>query len=216
MSLGVAALALAAIFAILQSISSVDDKGKESALREQLFDLKFFLFNQPRQLSPIMVSNLSGEEKPFVEHMQGWRVVNFGYMFCPDICPMNLSLLSEVKAQWDNKVQAGDYKQPLNVIHVTFDPKRDTPKLLNDYLTYMNPDFYGLTGEESHIRQLTQQMNVVFIYEQPDAEGHYFITHSDSMALINPKGEYVGMFKGPYQIDAMIEALNLLMSTDNT
>jgi protein SCO1/2 len=54
----------------------------------------------------------------------------------------------------------------------------------------------------------------VFIFEQPDERGHYFITHSDSMALVNPQGEYVGLFKGPYNKDNMLQALGVLVGAD--
>jgi len=99
----------------------------------------------------------------------------------------------------------------LNIMHVTFDPVRDTNELLGQYLNYMHPHFYGLTGDLSHIRRLAQELSFVFFHEKPDEEGNYFITHSDSMALINPQGQYVGMFKGPYQKENMIAALKILM-----
>ncbi|ODS22982.1 hypothetical protein AB835_11305 [Candidatus Endobugula sertula] len=181
------------------------------AQQEKLFSLGFFYFDPARQLSDIPMVNVKGETKSFVDHLSGWRLVNFGYMYCPDICPVNLSLLSDVKMQWDEEQQKHPL-QNLSVVHVTFDPARDTPKLLNEYLTYMNPQFYGLTGELSNIRRLAQQFNIVFIHEKPDEQGNYFISHSDSIALVSPDGEYVGMFKGPYQKDHMIQALKILIN----
>ena len=178
--------------------------------REALAELDFFLFQAPRQLSSVVLTNMQGEEKPFADHLSGWRLVNFGYMFCPDICPINLSFLSDVKNTWEQQ----ENPTPLNVLHITFDPERDTPKLLNKYLTYMHPDFYGLTSDVERIKAITQQLNVVFILEQPDERGHYFITHSDSMALINPQGEYVGLFKGPYNKDNMLQALGVVIGAD--
>lgn len=196
------AVVIGAFFAYQFSIEE-----SHKAKQKQLLDHKFFLFKQPRPISPVMLSNMHGDEKVFSEHLQGWRIVNFGYMFCPDICPINLAFLSDIKTSWD-ETQA---KQPLNVIHVTFDPARDTPEVLKPYLEYMNPAFYGLTGELDNIRRLAQQLHMVFIHEKPDERGHYFISHSDSMALINPKGEYIGMFKAPYQQDSMLKALSLLI-----
>ncbi len=177
-------------------------------VRERLESLGFYLFAQPRVLSDVPLNNLNGETKPFVDHLQGWRLVNFGYMFCPDVCPINLALLNTMKVEWEQQ----EATAPLNVMHITFDPERDTPKLLGDYLDYMNPSFYGLTGELADIRRITQQFNMVFIHEEPDENGHYFITHSDSMALVNPEGQYVGLFKSPYNQEKMIQALNILLN----
>lgn len=178
-------------------------EGHQMANKEALAALDFFLFESPRKLSPVTLENMKGEEKIFSEHLSGWRVVNFGYMFCPDICPINLSFLSDVKNTWDKQFD----DTPLSVLHITFDPDRDKPELLNKYLTYMHADFYGLTGNIDNIKAITQQLNVVFIFEAPDENGNYFVTHSDSMALINPQGEYVGLFKGPYDKENMLKAL---------
>jgi len=198
-------IALAAVFAFLGGGGN-----SHKHMQEQLLPLKFFLFDQPRQVAEMPLSNLSGEPKPFGQHVDGWRLVNFGYMSCPDICPINLSLLSDIKNEWDDESFASGLPA-LNIMHVTFDPVRDTNELLGQYLNYMHPHFYGLTGDLSHIRRLAQELSFVFFHEKPDEEGNYFITHSDSMALINPQGQYVGMFKGPYQKENMIAALKILM-----
>lgn len=205
------AFVLFVVFLLLKPSATQTHQAKQ----EQLFEHKFFLFDQPRVLSKVMLSNMTGESKLFSEHLQGWRIVNFGYMFCPDICPINLALLNDIKVAWDQEHKAGRYNESLGIVHVTFDPARDTPDVMQPYLNYMNPAFYGLTGDLEQIRRLAQQLNMVFIHEKPDDQGHYFITHSDSMALINPKGEYVGIFKGPYEQDRMLKALALLIENNS-
>jgi protein SCO1/2 len=75
----------------------------------------------------------------------------------------------------------------------------------------MDPSFYGLTGELEDIQRVSQQLSMVFRHEKADELGHYFISHSDAMALINPQGQYVGLFKGPYQKTKMLQALELLL-----
>jgi protein SCO1/2 len=207
------------VILVLASIGArlylANKENAKSVNREALARLDFFLFESPRTLAPVVLENMQGEGKPFSDHLAGWRVVNFGYMFCPDICPINLSFLNDVKTTWDTAQGAGSLNsEPLNILHITFDPERDNPKLLNQYLTYMNPSFYGLTGDVNNIRAITQQLNVVFIYEEPDERGNYFITHSDSMALINPQGEYVGIFKGPYNKENMLQALETVIGAD--
>jgi protein SCO1/2 len=104
---------------------------KERSLQEQsqqLVGLGFYKFGQPRILSDVPLLNLQGEKKPFTQHLSGWRLVNFGYMFCPDICPINLALLRALKTDWDKKASV----PTLGVLHVTFDPARDTPELLKE------------------------------------------------------------------------------------
>ncbi len=186
-------------------LSSKENNAEEQ--RQAFAALSFYKFDHARPLADVTLSNLQGQKKPLTQHLEGWRLVNFGYMSCPDICPINLALLSTLKQEWDENNELPS----LDVLHLTFDPKRDTPELLGNYLNFINQDFYGLTGDLDNIRQVTQQFNVVFIHETPDKTGNYFITHSDSIALINPQGEYVGMFKGPYQQDNMIKVLKQLL-----
>jgi protein SCO1/2 len=185
------------------------NKDQQAVQSQQAFvDLGFYRFDKPRTLSEVSLNNLQGEVKPFTQHSSGWRIVNTGYLSCPDICPINLSLLSNLKEQWDQQ----EGVTPFEVVHITFDPKRDTPDLLKRYLAFVNPSFYGLTGDVESIRKLTQQLNMVFIYDEPDTHGNYFVTHSDSMAVINPDGQYVGLFKGPYNMANMTQALALLIN----
>jgi len=199
-------LALLILASIAIRIDNANSIKNYEEKKQQLSDLGFFLFESPRLLPEvplmnIMEAKLDGNvDKPFNQHVAGWRIVNFGYMYCPDICPINLSLLSDVKNQWlENNTLRSEVNKlaDVSVIHVTFDPKRDTPDLLKQYLNYMNSSFYGLSGEIDNIRKLAQAFNTIFIYEKPDERGNYFISHSDSMSLVNPAGEYIGLFNGP-------------------
>ncbi len=202
------ALGLVLIASLGSRVYLADKAQASKQTQDDYRALSFYKFDQPRVLNDVSLSNLEGIEKPFLSHREGWRLVNFGYLSCPDICPINLALLNHLKNDWD-----ADKNLPsLDVIHITFDPERDKPDVLKRYLHFMNPDFYGLTGEVDNIKKLSQQLNLVFIHEQPNERGDYFISHSDSMAVLNPKGEYVGLFKGPYDIVKMIQALKRLVN----
>ena len=184
------------------------DKGVD---RQQLADKGFFLFKQPRDVAAVPLSNLQGETVTLSGRHNQWQLVNFGYMFCPDICPVNLRFISDIKLAWD----AAHADQPLAITHITFDPARDTVANLSQYLDHHNPDYDGLTGDLDNIRQVAKQLNVIFLYEQPDEYGNYFISHSDSIALINPQGQFVGMFKGPYNDYNLEQAVEILASVIN-
>ena len=182
-----------------QAVMSPEQLAEEQDAFEQLGVLKF---SKPRPLKKVLLTSLEGKPMSIGDFSGKWQVVNFGYMTCPDICSMNLALLSDIENQWQKTSSVA-----LQVTHVTFDPARDTPERLKEFLAYMNEDFLGLTGEPENIKALATQLNMTYRFEEPDSAGHYFISHSDSFALINPKGEYVAIVKGPYKRDNILEAL---------
>jgi protein SCO1/2 len=202
-------IGLVGLFSILVVIVFVlKNTASTEGGKQQFFELGFFKFDNARALAPIPLEDLEGNEAMLATHTDRWQLVNFGYMFCPDICPINLQLMSEVKTIWDTT----HTEKTFDIINITFDPARDTPDRLSQYLNYIDPTYIGFTGELENIRKVAQQLSTVFIHEKPDEYGNYFVTHSDSIAVLNPKGEYVGLFKGPYDKDNILKALELLIN----
>lgn len=74
----------------------------------------------------------------------------FGYTHCPDICPTTMAdvatALRNLPSSLRNRVQ---------VVFVTTDPKRDTPKVIGAWLANFDSDlttkFVGLTGSQAQI-----------------------------------------------------------------
>ena len=76
---------------------------------------------------------------------------------------------------------------------VTADPQRDTPEVLKEYLQAFNETFHGLTGSAENLTALAGRLGFAFRKIPGPVLGTYSIQHSDSIAVINPKGEYVGL-----------------------
>lgn len=168
-------------------------------------ELGFYAFDQARSIQAVRLMGLDGQEKNPLDSVSGkWTLVNFGYISCPDICPINLGFLAELKYSW---LQENPDRQ-LEILHITFDPERDTVENLNLYLSYFDESIKGFTGDLQEIRKIATQFNMVFIHEPADEEGNYLVSHSDSIGLMNPKGEYVGLFKGPYRKETAFEVLS--------
>lgn len=198
-------LLIAIIFTV---ITILKDQATAKASAVDLSEQGFYRFDNARQLKPVTLNDLAGESIDLAGGNGQWQMINFGYMFCPDICPVNLAFMGEIKTQWDSD----RHQSPLSITHITFDPARDTPEKLAAYLNYIDDDLVGITGEMEEIRKIATQLNTVFIHEKPDEYGNYFITHSDSIALLNPAGQYVGLFKGPYEKGKVMNALEQIIN----
>jgi protein SCO1/2 len=68
-------------------------------------------------------------------------LIYFGYTWCPDICPLNLSYLS--LALHSLTAREGE---PVQVLFASVDPDRDTPQRSRRYRAYFAPDILGVTG----------------------------------------------------------------------
>ena len=75
----------------------------------------------------------------------------FGYTHCPDVCPVTLSEMAAVAND------LGKDADRLQVLFVTVDPERDTPKVLKDYLSSFDPRIVGVTGDEASIARVVER-----------------------------------------------------------
>ena len=160
---------------------------------------------------------------PFgLEQVRGrWSLFFFGYTFCPDVCPTELFMLSQLMSAIDKDPDT-DLSAP-QVVFVSVDPQRDTPEALQQYAGYYHSSFIGITGEQSNVDSLAKAMGVfyervyhsngeVVEFDSPQAipaelVNSYLINHSSSIFLLNPAGELHAIFTPPHDPATMIRDL---------
>jgi protein SCO1/2 len=124
----------------------------------------------------------------------------FGYTFCPDICPTQLSLLKEVMDK------LGELSGEVQVLFITVDPERDTPAVLREYLANFHPGFLGLTGPVKEIQRVARQYSAAFSKGEILSQG-YKMDHSSSLYLINQKGRLAGVYPGDTAPERMMDEI---------
>jgi protein SCO1 len=107
----------------------------------------------------------------------------FGYTNCPDACPTTLMDMTErLKALG----QDGD---KFNVLFVSLDPARDTPKLLKSYLESFDPRIKAATGTEAQVEDVAKKYRVYF---KKVGEGDaYTLDHSTAVYILDAEGNLV-------------------------
>ena len=83
-------------------------------------------------------------------------LIFFGYTSCPDVCPLELSLMASVLNEF------ADRQLPVRGLFVSVDPERDTPQVLRDYTSHFSETLTGLTGSKQQIRQFANRFNAYF------------------------------------------------------
>lgn len=161
--------------------------------QDELREYGAVVLDKPRRFSDFQLQDNRGQLFTR-EQLQGqWSLLFFGFTHCPDICPMTLLDLQRMVSNLPEDIAANT-----QVILVTLDPARDTPDELTQYLAAFNPDFIGVTGEFLTLRRFANEVNVAFakVVQGDD----YTVDHSGNIVLINPKGDYHGFFRPPFDV----------------
>jgi protein SCO1 len=124
------------------------------------------------------VSNVTLKGRPFL--------VYFGYTHCPDVCPTTLAHISEILDKMG--------KKPIPALFITVDPDRDTPKIMQDYVSSFNPAIVGLSGGPQAIAATEKTFRVFARKGKPEPDGDYSMDHSSVVYLMDKNGAFVEAF----------------------
>ena len=156
---------------------------------------------------PFTLSGSNGRRVSDREFAGKYRLVYFGYSFCPDVCPVDLQLLGAGLRQFEQSDASRAAKvQP---IFITVDPRRDTPDVLRRYVAAFHPRLIGLSGSEAEIAQVARAYGVYYTHEQPaQPGGEYLVNHSRMIVLYGPQGEPITIVphdQGPAAVAAELD-----------
>ena len=169
---------------------------------EQLKDMGLYLIEPPRNLGAFNLVDSNGKEFLPGDFQGKWNLLFFGFTFCPDICPITLSMLSRTEKGLDIKDQ-----EKIRIFLVTVDPDRDSPEQLKVYLENFSEKFIGLTGGLDQIYNFATSVNAPFNPISNSKDPNYTVDHTGSIVLIDPEGNYAGFFRAPHNQDNVKKAI---------
>lgn len=149
--------------------------------------------------APFTLTEQTGRRVSDRDFAGKWRIVYFGYTFCPDVCPTGLQTLSAgLKAFEKSDPARGSKVVP---IFVTVDPTRDTPAALKPFVSAFHPRLVGLTGSEAEIAALAKAYGVYAARGKTQPGGGYLVDHSSQAYLMGPQGQPIALLseEGPPQ-----------------
>ena len=119
-----------------------------------------------------------------------FKIIYFGYTFCPDICPTGMAVISQALDLLGNKAKR------IKPIFITVDPKRDNVEIMAEYHNHFHPSFSNLTGTLDQIRRVAKLYRVYYKKSDASEAENYLMDHSSIMYVLSPEGEYINHF-GP-------------------
>ncbi|MBA3863440.1 MAG: SCO family protein [Erythrobacter sp.] len=135
-----------------------------------------------------------------------YRVVYFGYAFCPDICPTDMQRV----AQGLKVLKASDPAKAAKIqpIFITVDPERDTPQVVGEFAAAFSPDIIGLTGTPDQIAATAKTFKVFYAKGEVVEGGGYLVDHSAITYLFGPQGEPLATLPTDQGADAVAAELD--------
>ena len=145
-------------------------------------DLQGVLIDPAQPKPDFVLTDTEGQPYDFAAETEGkLTLLYFGYLNCPDICPVHLAQIAETFDQHP------DVARDAEVVFVTVDPDRDSPEEIRAFLDNFDDRFVGLTGtlEELEAAQMAATGTVaVFVGDGED----YTVNHAAQVIAFAPDG----------------------------
>jgi protein SCO1/2 len=162
--------------------------------------------NQPSIGGPFTLTDQDGRTFTDADLKGKPTLIYFGYTFCPDVCPTTL-LLMETAAE---KLGA-DGPSKINLVFITIDPERDTPKLIKGYVGNFGATIKGLTGTPEQIAAVAKAYRVYY-QKVPGKDGApYLMDHSSIIYLLDRRGRFVTHFTDRSKAETIASAVQRLL-----
>lgn len=130
------------------------------------------------------------------------KLIYFGFTSCPDTCPVTLHKIAKAVQM------LGDKANSLDILFITTDPERDTPKAMKDYLAAFRPVVItGLTGTPAQIKDIEKKYKVYAEKIKSDSYTGYLMSHSSVSYLVGADGTLLDMIGNDSSADDMLKDL---------
>ena len=149
---------------------------------------------------PFTLVDTTGKTVTDAEVLAKPSLVYFGYTFCPDVCPFDMS----------RNVEAVDRLDAMGIdvtpVFISIDPERDTPEALGDYALNMHPKLVALTGNADQIKAASQAYKT-FYKKRDTGDEFYLMDHSTFTYLMLPGTGFVDFFRRETTSEQMAESV---------
>lgn len=138
---------------------------------------------------PDYATDPGGANFPFVAPSGELLVVYFGYLSCPDICPVSMADLAAGLAD------LGDLASKVEVGFVTVDIERDTGARINEYLTHFFPNstIHSLRAADTYsLNGVSYEFGAQWQVDPHEAGANdYGVAHSGLTYVVDDRGRLV-------------------------
>jgi protein SCO1/2 len=170
--------------------------------------------DEPLQVSSVSVTDVTdtgayAEHEPtFVMRAEAGRllVVYFGYTNCPDLCPTTFAYVRAAKRE------LGVDGDLVDLAMVTVDAQRDTPEVMNGYLSSFTDRFHALRPTDVSELEAAQNAFLASSTIVVGEDGKIEVAHSATTYVVDSDGTV--LVEWPFGVDKELMARDLRILLD--
>jgi protein SCO1 len=140
---------------------------------------------------PFTLTDQNGRAVSDTDFPGRYRLIYFGYGFCPDVCPVDMNRLMLGLRQFEER--DADRAARVQPIFISIDPARDTPDALKNFAAQFHPRLLALTGTAAQIRAVADAYLVRYSRQEGSAPDAYLMAHTQLAYLMGPQGEPIAL-----------------------
>lgn len=165
----------------------------------------------PFRLKDSKTGNYITDADLFHDH---WTLLYFGFSKCAEVCPNTLTYLADVMRQCDDEYgsdpELGPEEKRLQSAFLSIDFIRDTPDVVEKFVSKYDPRIRGLCGTKAEVEQAARVWRVYYSsvdeteeervareekgVPPPEIDEHYQFDHSSAIYLVGPDGKMKDLF----------------------
>ena len=164
------------------------------------------------ELQDFTLHGNTGDDVSLSDWRGDYALMFFGYSHCPDFCPNTLAKFTQIEEGLDE--DAGRVK----FVFVSVDGERDTPEVLDEYVTRFDPAFIGLQGNDATLGEIAGDYGLQYELhtDEADEDGNYAVDHTTSSYLIDPEGRLRAIISYSADDEDVLAYIQSLMQADGT
>ncbi|MFF4405093.1 SCO family protein [Streptomyces sp. NPDC001262] len=140
----------------------------------------------PKDKPDLVLTDTSDKKYELLKETKGRPVLlYFGYTYCPDVCS---TVVSDIAAA--TKKLSKEDQEKLQVVFVTTDPERDTPKRMREWLDAQGgQNIVGLTGDFDTIQAAAKPLGILVEKPKKEKDGSITVSHGAEVVGFSPKDD---------------------------
>ncbi|MBI1301379.1 MAG: redoxin domain-containing protein [Alphaproteobacteria bacterium] len=132
--------------------------------------------------------NQDGEEVTHDDFSDSYKLIFFGFTYCPAVCPTELQKMKLVLDE------LGPLAEKFTPIFISVDPERDTVPVVKEYVAQFHPKLVGLTGSVEQIEEVKKAYRVYASKVENDMMDEYMVDHSSFMYFMDKGNKMLALY----------------------